>query len=228
VVKGLLLDFYGTVVRDDDEVVDAIAARVAAGASARVTAEQVTAEQVSGAWWRELCALAAGPRFMSLRECTLRSLGTVMSEVDCPGDPAALCAPQLAHWRRPPLRPGTRAFLADVSLPICVVSDADRDDLAAAIAWHGLVFTAVVTSEEVGAYKPDPAMFTQALAALSLDPDEVLHVGDSLRSDIRGAAAAGIRAVWVNPGGRARPADLPVAYEIRDLTGLSSRLAALA
>lgn len=43
VIKGLLLDFYGTVVEDDDAIMDAIAAQVAAGASTPVTARDVGA-----------------------------------------------------------------------------------------------------------------------------------------------------------------------------------------
>jgi 2-haloacid dehalogenase len=217
VIKGVLLDFYGTVVEDDDAAMDAIAGRVAAGAST-----PVSAHDVGEAWGREYEAVAAGPEFRSLRECALVSLATVMAEVGCAGDPAALCARQFAYWRSPPLRPGTREFLSRVTVPVCVVSDVDRTDLQAAMAHHALVFTAVVTSEDVGAYKPDRAMFTRALAALGLGAGEVLHVGDSINADVRGAHAAGIRAAWINHRGQAAPQDAPVAYETVDLAGLAA------
>jgi len=221
VIKGLLLDFYGTVVEDDDAIMLAIAARVAALAAKRVTPDQVLA-----AWTREFEAIASGPSFLPLRECAPVSLATVMAEVGCAGDPKALCAPQFAYWRSPPLRAGTRDFLAKMRLPICIVSDVDRDDLVAAIAHNGLTgaFDAVVTSEEVGAYKPHPAMFARALDALSLDAGEVLHIGDSLNADMRGAHAAGIRTAWVNRRRRPAPADLPIAYEISNLAELSGRI----
>jgi len=217
VIKGLLLDFYGTVVEDDDAIMDAIAERVAAGASTAVTVRDV-----GEAWGREFEAVAAGPEFRSLRESAMGSLATVMAEVGCAGDPAALCAPQFAYWQSPPLRPGAREFLSRVTVPVCVVSDVDRADLQAAMAHHGLAFTAVVTSEDVGAYKPDRAMFTRALAALGLGADEVLHVGDSINADVRGAQAAGIRAAWINRRGQAVPEDAPLAYEISDLAGLAA------
>jgi len=210
-----LLDFYGTVVEDDDDVVEAIAKQVAARAS-----EQVDTREVARAWAREYEAVADGRPFRSLRECAARSLATVMAEVGCPGDPALLCAAMYAYWRSPPPRPGTREFLSRVAVPICVVSDADRDDVEAAMARHGLAFTAVVTSEDVGAYKPAGAMFRRALAALGLAADEVLHVGDSLTADVAGAHAAGIRAVWVNRHGRAAPRDVPIAYQITNLADL--------
>ncbi|TDC78052.1 HAD family hydrolase [Micromonospora sp. KC606] len=218
-VRGLLLDFYGTVVEDDDAVVAAVAARVAADATTPVTPEAVAA-----AWMREFATVAEGPPFRLLRDSAPESLARVMAEVGCPGDPTTLYAAHYATCGPPPLRPGTRKFLAGLRLPVCVLSDADRDDLRAVVAHHGLAFAAIVTSEDVGAYKPDGAMFRRALAALGLAADEVLHVGDSLRTDVAGAHEAGIRAVWVKRHGTPAPADAPVSHEITDLTGLATIL----
>jgi putative hydrolase of the HAD superfamily len=63
-------------------------------------------------------------------------------------------------------------------------------------------FDAVVVSGELGAAKPDPAIFREALRRLGLTNVEVWHVGDSLSSDVAGASAAGIRSVWLNRNGR--------------------------
>jgi HAD superfamily hydrolase (TIGR01459 family) len=48
--------------------------------------------------------------------------------------------------------------------------------------------------------KPDPQIYDQALAMLDVPRSRVLAVGDSLRTDIAGAAASGIDAVWVLGG----------------------------
>jgi HAD superfamily hydrolase (TIGR01549 family) len=60
---------------------------------------------------------------------------------------------------------------------------------------------AVVTSAEVGASKPAAAIFEAALAAALCDAPEVVHVGDSVRNDVEGARAAGIRALLLARGG---------------------------
>jgi 2-haloacid dehalogenase/putative hydrolase of the HAD superfamily len=215
VIRGLLLDFYGTVVEDDDATMMAIATEVAAGASAVVAPGEVMA-----AWAGEYAAIAEGTPFRSLRASAVLSLGIVMTRYDCPGDPAVLGAPQFDRAGFLPLRPGTRAFLDAVALPICVVSDADAAGLFATIAHHGLVFDAVVCSEEVGAYKPAAAMFERGLAALGLAAHEVLHVGDSVRSDVLGAHAAGIRAAWINRRGRPAAEGGPAAYVLNDRSDL--------
>jgi HAD superfamily hydrolase (TIGR01459 family) len=48
--------------------------------------------------------------------------------------------------------------------------------------------------------KPAPAIYESALAMLGLEPAEVLAIGDSLRTDIAGAAASGLDSVWVLGG----------------------------
>jgi putative hydrolase of the HAD superfamily len=69
-------------------------------------------------------------------------------------------------------------------------------------------FSSVHISSRVGAAKPDAAIFRAALAAHRLEPAQALYVGDSLRDDARGAAAAGLRAVWLDR--ERRTADFPL------------------
>jgi putative hydrolase of the HAD superfamily len=61
-------------------------------------------------------------------------------------------------------------------------------------------FEVVVHGGVEAAYKPNPEPFHVALDELDVDPDRAVHVGNSLESDVRGAIAAGIGAVWVPRG----------------------------
>jgi 2-haloacid dehalogenase/putative hydrolase of the HAD superfamily len=218
-IRGLLLDFYGAVVEEDDEVVASICGRAAESGPG-----EVSAEQVSAAWWGAFRDGMAAAPFRTQRAITVASLAAVLSEAGCGADAAALCEEQFRFWRTAPLRPGTRAFLDSVQLPVCIASNVDRADLEAVLAFHGLSFPAVVTSEDAGAYKPSPRIFQRALALLGLRADEVLHVGDSLHADVAGARAAGIAAVWVNRRGRPVPDDMDPASVISDLADLTAKL----
>jgi 2-haloacid dehalogenase len=213
--KGILLDFYGTVVDEDDEIVAAICAEVAACAGV-----SVTAEQVGIAWWQAFQAAMAAPVFRTQRQIAVDSLAAVAERFACRGDPARWCARQFAYWRLPPMRAGSQAFLESCDLPICVVSNIDRADLEAALRQHGLRFAAVVTSDDVRAYKPASPIFRRALESLGLAADEVVHVGDSLTADVAGARAAGIASIWVNRRGRPVPVDLAAIRVIDDLADL--------
>ena len=74
----------------------------------------------------------------------------------------------------------------------------------AAFAGAGIEVGVVIDSAVVGVSKPDPAIFALALDALGLPDVErstVVHVGDSLRYDVTGALAAGVRPIHLDPHG---------------------------
>jgi HAD superfamily hydrolase (TIGR01509 family) len=56
-------------------------------------------------------------------------------------------------------------------------------------------FSATIYSMDVGHAKPRPEIFAAAVETLGVAPHEIVHVGDNERTDIRGALAAGFRAV---------------------------------
>jgi putative hydrolase of the HAD superfamily len=84
---------------------------------------------------------------------------------------------------------------------------------------EGIAVGVIIDSAVVGIAKPEPGIFHLALDALGLPADgTVLHVGDSLRYDVAGALAAGVRPVHLDPHGYC-PA--PVGHDhIRRLTDL--------
>ncbi len=57
----------------------------------------------------------------------------------------------------------------------------------------------VVDSGAIGISKPDPNIFVPALATLGTDPHRTLYVGDTVHADVRGARAAGMPVVQLDP-----------------------------
>ncbi|HET6444154.1 MAG TPA: YjjG family noncanonical pyrimidine nucleotidase [candidate division Zixibacteria bacterium] len=85
----------------------------------------------------------------------------------------------------------------------------------------GTYFDVLVISEEIGAAKPDPAIFDAAFNLLGNPPrKEVLIIGDSLTSDIAGGANYGIDTCWFNPSQKSPDISLDIDYEITDLRQL--------
>ena len=64
-------------------------------------------------------------------------------------------------------------------------------------------FDWVITSEQLGSYKPAERNFLQAIAKMEIDPGQHVHVAQSLYHDIVPAGALGIKTVWVNRRGAA-------------------------
>ena len=51
-----------------------------------------------------------------------------------------------------------------------------------------------------GVEKPNPAFFERVAAALDLEPRAIAYVGDRIDNDVRPAAAAGMRAIFIRRG----------------------------
>lgn len=62
----------------------------------------------------------------------------------------------------------------------------------------GQYFQRVYKAGPDGLSKPNADLFEQAVDLLNLPADKVLHVGDHLRSDVRGANFAGLKSCWIN------------------------------
>lgn len=77
----------------------------------------------------------------------------------------------------------------------------------------------LITSEDVGVLKPAPAIYEVALQRLGASPAHTVMVGDNWLADVVGALAVGIRPVWLNRLGVARP--LPEVAELRSLEPLA-------
>ena len=75
---------------------------------------------------------------------------------------------------------------------------ASRTDQLRAIGVHAEV---LAMSESMGVGKPAPAFFERALELMgSPDAGAVAYVGDRIDNDVRPAAAAGMRPVWLRRG----------------------------
>jgi putative hydrolase of the HAD superfamily len=58
-------------------------------------------------------------------------------------------------------------------------------------------FHSIEVSVESGFHKPAPEIFQRAVRSLSMPPDAVLHVGDSVLEDVEGAERAGLHPLLI-------------------------------
>ena len=217
--QAILLDFYGTVVAEDDEPFRHICERVVTVARKRASASEVTAYYVQV--YNEMCNRGHGPNYRLQKDIERESLKCLLARFEADLDGDRLAQTIIDYWSRPVLFPEVRSVLARCRVPVCIVSNIDNAELLAAIKFHGLSFAATVSSEDCRAYKPRPELFMRALSRLGLSAKDVLHVGDSRTNDVRGAQAVGIPVLWVNRNDRAFPADRKrPEFEAQDLTGI--------
>lgn len=121
--------------------------------------------------------------------------------------------------------------LADSGRPMAIVSNNDGTAEAQMLEFEVCQIGAgplpdvciVVDSAVVGVAKPNPAIFTPALEALGTDPARTLYVGDTVHADVRGARAAGMAVVQLDPFDDHHDFD---HHRLRDLHGLADLLGA--
>jgi 2-haloacid dehalogenase len=123
------------------------------------------------------------------------------------------------------LYPGAFAVLEQLaeSATLALVTNALSEVQRTRIARTGIAsfFAAIVISGEVGPSKPNPAIYDLTFELLNNPQKErALMIGDSLSSDIKGAANFGIATCWYNVNGKtASPTDV-VTHEITKLEQL--------
>ena len=83
-----------------------------------------------------------------------------------------------------------------------------------------VTFDFTVFAQDCGIAKPDSRIFRLALAACRCEPEEFLHVGDSLSDDVFGANNSGLFSAWLNRQGNSNEKDITPNLEIRDLNDL--------
>ncbi|MEX0606969.1 MAG: HAD-IA family hydrolase [Halofilum sp. (in: g-proteobacteria)] len=116
---------------------------------------------------------------------------------------------------RPVLERLARAY------PLIALTNGNADVHATGL---GDLFSLSLSAGDVGAAKPDPAMFHAACDALSVRPGELIHVGDDPLRDVHAARRFGARAVWLNREAQPWPEDLSRAHHelstLHDLVAL--------
>jgi FMN hydrolase / 5-amino-6-(5-phospho-D-ribitylamino)uracil phosphatase len=121
------------------------------------------------------------------------------------------------------LYPEVRACLERLSAQYRIASLSNGNACLVQIGLDHLFHT-MVAAHSHGASKPDPALFHIACRELGCEPEEVVHLGDDIELDVRGARAAGLHAVWMNRGSHSWPGE-DVPDTVADLEAFERWLA---
>jgi len=120
---------------------------------------------------------------------------------DLKADDATALVSTIPHW--PPFGDVGPALaeLRREGWRFALLTNCDRDIIALTQRRLPANFDAVVTAEDVSAYKPDPAHFRLFQSTFGSSADTWIHVAQSYFHDIRPAHELGIRRIWVNRQG---------------------------
>lgn len=101
---------------------------------------------------------------------------------------------------------------------LATLSNGNADLGTIGIAHH---FEVTLHAASLGCAKPDTRAYLALAEALTLEPAEILFVGDDPHADVVGPRSAGMQTVWMNRGTGEWPADLrPADHVVADLEEL--------
>lgn len=88
-------------------------------------------------------------------------------------------------------------------------------------------FSFAFSAEEVGAPKPAPDLFHQALDHTGVSPEEMVYVGDDRIKDIDAANVVGLKTIWLQNERRAGPAESEPDRVIEDIRQLPDAISSI-
>jgi 2-haloacid dehalogenase len=174
--------------------------------------------------YHELEPQVEAERYRTYREVLDLVTGMIAAERGqqlTPGEATAM-SESLAAW---PAFPEVPAALSDAhgrGWRLVILSNCDRDLIAASVPKLGVELADVIVAQDVGSYKPAPGHWRRFGERHPDARGRHVHVGASRFHDIAPASELGLPSVWINRLGE--PADPRAGAELMDLSGLPAAL----
>jgi 2-haloacid dehalogenase len=138
--------------------------------------------------------------------------------LELPDDEHDALAHSLPSWAPFPEVPAALEDARSRGWKLAILSNTDRDLIAASKVQIGVPFDETIVASEIGSYKPGHRHWSEFFARTHADHDRHVHVAASLFHDVAPCNELGLKSVWVNRLGES--ADPEPTREIADLSTL--------
>lgn len=154
-------------------------------------------------WWKLIKAYEAvsyKESYITEDEIVDRALAECAEKIHLKENFAELHRLCQRFWMYAPAFPDTKEFFDKCSVPIFVISNNGLSYVEEGMRDKDLHPAGIICGDMVRAYKPHEEIFLKALEVSGLNAEEVIHIGDSVTSDVAGAVRAGITPVLLDEG----------------------------
>lgn len=142
-----------------------------------------------------------GDTFLTEDEIVDHLLGKFEEEAGLVDDLSELHRLFQRFWMYAPIFEDVKEFFEKCPLPIYVITNNGVCYVQECLKHNGLKAAGIVSGDLVRAYKPHKELFEYALRVCGCDAEEVIHIGDSIASDVKGALTAGITPILIDRNG---------------------------
>lgn len=213
-MKAVFIDYSGTITQESGPDIEQVILRCCKNSDIKDPVQLTTY------WWKRLKEFEAASyldTFTTEDEIVDKLLEELEREHHLQENLPELHKLFQNFWMYAPIFEDVKAFFDKCPLPVYIVTNNGIQYVQVCMDSHGLHPAGIICGDMAKAYKPHRELFDKALEISGCLPEEVIHVGDSLSSDVEGAKRAEIRPVLLDRKGKAAPEGVSV---IRSLTEL--------
>ncbi|MDJ0270925.1 MAG: haloacid dehalogenase type II [Aigarchaeota archaeon] len=197
-VKGITFDVFGTLFDWYGSLVPRVESMLRESGAAVNVESFMTVWRTKQLSYTQINTML-GKGWMSFREITERALRYTIKTFAVSVSSSAL-SELISAWYElrpfPDVIPALRR-LSEMGYMLAPLSNGDNDMLQSLVKRLDVRFDAIFSAENVGVYKPHPAIYEQAVKAWNIRPEEIMHVAGS-PFDAIGSKSYGLKTVWVN------------------------------
>lgn len=193
-IKAIFMDYTGTMVREDEPYTRELVKYFIEHSDIK------TPEDVLGAVWskvKEIESTCFGDEFILNDEKVDRILSFCCKHYGLKGDLQYMHEVWQKIWVYAPLFEDVKPFFERVEKPIYIISNDDLKYLDESMRIKELNPAGIISAETVKACKPHRSIFEKAMEVAGVRPEEAVHIGDSITSDVEPAKNLGITPIYL-------------------------------
>lgn len=161
-----------------------------------------------------------GDTFLTEDEIVDHLLGKFEEEAGLVDDLSELHRLFQRFWMYAPIFEDVKDFFEKCPLPIYVITNNGVRYVQKCLKHNSLKAAGIISGELVRAYKPHKELFEYALRVCRCDAEEVIHIGDSIASDVKGALTAGITPILIDRNGTSKCPECRVVNKLTEVLEL--------
>ena len=214
-IKAVLLDYTGTMVREDDPWTMKLLKIFLENSDLKDPREALGAVWglVKKSEWEDY-----QDSYIGKDEMVERILSHCRDEYNLRADLKEMHDIWRNIWIHAPLFEDVLPFLEACPLPVYVVTNDDLKYVEESLRAKGVKVAGIVSAESVKACKPHREIMDEALRVAGVLPEEAVLIGDSETSDVACAIEVGICPILLDRSGKKNRSDVRVIHSLRELT----------
>ncbi|MEY8285724.1 HAD family hydrolase [Lachnospiraceae bacterium 50-23] len=216
-IKSIFIDYTGTIIQEKGDDLEKIVLRIWKNSNFK------NPEEITASWWNQLKMMeekSFGDTFLTEDEIVDHLLRTFEEEAGLVDDFSELHKLFQRFWMYAPIFEDVEEFFEKCPLPIYVITNNGVCYVQECLKHNCLKAAGIISGELARAYKPHKELFEYALKVCGCNAEEVIHIGDSIASDVKGALTAGITPILIDRSGTSKCPECRVVNKLTEVLEL--------